>query len=304
MEYKYNERTFFGFLVKGELNRAISYIKQFPSQIEQYHKYKSLFEDETYLTYDVDADLRQILVIYQQYYREVFYLNIEENQAAENMVRKFAVLFGLHNCPDLYEAAEQRITAAFTAKGFHILCGKTSGYYGPYIWEITESQTFHVELPNGIQQYTVKFLDRFISKSWLDYISFGKIGTGGWTDGDGIINCVRASYDTRSEAFQVSLLKHEAQHAMDLAKYKNISSADLEYRAKLVELIYSSERNLLEQFINEADTSRKSNGHTMASGRIAAEFLSKPNILSTEDIQAAARELFTKSTAEMDQKYL
>ncbi len=94
-----------------------------------------------------------------------------------------------------------------------------------------------MELPEGTQDYAVKFLDGFIMKSWLDYISFGETGTGGWSNGDGLIHCVRAAWDLESEDFQVSLLKHEAQHAMDQVRYKDITNKELEYRAKLVELI-------------------------------------------------------------------
>ena len=74
------------------------------------------------------------------------------------------------------------------------------------------------------------------------------------------------------------MLKHEAQHARDLLKYENISSEDLEYRAKLVELIYSKERNLLERFAHEADNSSKSNGHSRAASRIIGKFYKKLNL--------------------------
>ena len=82
-------------------------------------------------------------------------------------------------------------------------------------------------------------------------------------------------------------------------KYENISSEDLEYRAKLVELIYSKERNLLEMFAHEADNSSKNNGHSLAASRIIGEFSKKLNLghdeLSITKIQTVARELFEES---------
>ena len=124
------------------------------------------------------------------------------------------------------------------------------------------------------------------------------------TAGDGIINCVKGSYDVESENFQVSLLKHEAQHAMDLAAYKNLLSEVLEYRAKLVELIYSRERNLLPCFLDEADRSDPNNGHALASARLIEDVSRtlgrKPGelaALSIEEVQSAARELFAASAA-------
>ncbi len=56
-------------------------------------------------------------------------------------------------------------------------------------------------------------------ESWLSYLTFGLSGTGGWSNGDGLIHCVKRHYDLKSESFRVSLLKHEAQHASDQSRY-------------------------------------------------------------------------------------
>ena len=153
-----------------------------------------------------------------------------------------------------------------------------------------------------MQNYSVKLLDGFIARSWIDYLSFGEIGSGGWADGDGYINCVKSAWDFESESFRVSLLKHEAQHAQDLKTDKNMSSEDLEYRAKLVELIYSKERNLLKSFASEADSADKSNGHAMAAYRILQGFADvlvvdevNPERIQLEQIQTIARALFENS---------
>lgn len=291
---------FYGYLIKGDLLDAIYYMKEFPDQKNRYHKYQALFADEQLLHYDVEHELHQILDIYQKYYRDVFYLQATPERAEETMLDHFSALFGLEKNSNLYDAAEAKIVKAFTSAGYHILCGRTGGYFGPYIWKTTEVKTYAVELPDGVQTYTIHFLDGFLSKSWLDYISFGEVGTGGWTNGDGIINCVKASYDVESENFRVSLLKHEAQHAMDLSRFPSMCSQDLEYRAKLVELIYSEERNMLEQFCREADTARASNGHSIAASRIATEFCDVSGISA---VQRRALALFLKSDLEMVQKY-
>ena len=82
----------------------------------------------------------------------------------------------------------------------------------------------------------------------MDYLTFGKYGTGGWASEDGTIQCIESAYDFESEKFTVSLLKHEAQHAKDLKEYPDITPAELEYRAKLVELYYSRDWELLGKF--------------------------------------------------------
>lgn len=270
-----------------------------------YDQYTSLFQEEKYPVYGVDDHLNEILLIYQKYYQDVFYLLKEEACATAQMKSRFFKLFG-QSCMDkdisFDDMEDGPITKAFQSKGFHFLGGKTCGHYGPHIWKQEEVKHYMVELPGGTQDFTVKFLDGFLTKSWMDYLSFGEISSGGWSNGDGLIHCIRSGYDLESESFQVSLLKHEAQHAMDLAKYKDMSSQDLEYRAKLVELIYSDERNMLSVFAREADPSKPDNGHASAASQIIKGFEAHPHLpygkmeeLPVRKVQEIARKLFEES---------
>lgn len=311
MDNGFDKSIFYGYLIKGDVTDAIQYLSQFSEQSKLYQKYVSVFEKEEYSVFEADNSLNEILMIYQKYYRDVFYLRMDAERAAEVMRSRFMHLLNIDN-PDmqLSDIEESKIAEVFQKRSYHFLGGKTGGYWGPYIWKTTESKTYDVELPDGRQPYQVKFLDGFISKSWLDYVSFGEIGTGGWTDSDGIIYCVKASYDLEDESFTVSLLKHEAQHAMDLSRYPHMSSDDLEYRAKLVELIYSSKRNLLQQFIHEADTSKENNGHSQAANRITEEFAKRLHIgsrqfstISITEIQTISKELLVNSNYAVKKKY-
>ena len=300
----FDENEYCGYILKGALVGALHYVKQFPEQIALYQRYMAIFDKEQYLNYAIDEPLNAMLRAYQQYYRDVFYLRLDRAAAEDRLRAKLAALLHITDGNISLDDIEQEAVAGeFQRRGFHFLGGKTGGYYGPYVWITTESRTYDVELPDGVQSYTVKLLDGFIMKSWLDYLSFGKVSTGGWTDADGIINCVKTSYDFDSENFRVSLLKHEAQHARDLALQPDMSSALLEYRAKLVELIYSVERNLLAQFVREADSSDDSNGHSAAAHRIVSEYckmLDKSaddlDMLSVEQVQSVAKSLFDKSS--------
>lgn len=303
MKKEFSKEIYYGSIIKGDLIGAIRYVKQFPEQAGLYNRFMEVFEQEQYTTYDVDADLNAILTAYQQYYRDVFYLCLGKEQAADKLRTRLASLFGITGeSITLWDLEQKQITQAFQSRGLHFLGGKSSGYYGPYVWRTTENVTYEVELPDGVQTYPVKLLDGFLTRSWIDFLSFGEIGPGGWADGDGIINCVKSSYDFDNENFKVSLLKHEAQHARDFERNKDMSSEDLEYRAKLVELIYSSERTLLEQFSQEADPSDPSNGHAMAAYRIVQGFTDTLGTSSTEfaslpieQIQSVARTLFDRS---------
>lgn len=294
---------YYGYIIKGDLLSAITYIKQFPEKSDLYNRFASVFEHEQYISYEVDAELNEILLAYQKYYRDAFYLCIAKEQAENKLKERLAKLL---NIADehiaLCELEQKNLVDLFESRGLHFLGGKTGGYYGPYIWRTTETVTYDVELPDGVQNYSVKLLDGFIVRSWIDYLSFGEIGSGGWADGDGYINCVKSAWDFESESFRVSLLKHEAQHAQDLKTDNNMPSEYLEYRAKLVELIYSKERNLLKSFASEADPTDKSNGHAMAAHRILKGFADMlgvdeviPERIQLEQIQAIARVLFENS---------
>ncbi len=58
----------------------------------------------------------------------------------------------------------------------------------------------------------------------------------------------RRKPQTNCGQFLVSFLKHEAQHTVDMKCFPEITPAELEYRAKLVELHYSSDLSLLLHF--------------------------------------------------------
>ena len=299
----FNSDIYYGGLIKGDLHGAISYLKQYPEQVTRYQCFIDLFANEHYLTYDVDTVLNDVLLAYQQYYRETFYLRIGKELTAHKLKERLTALLKISDDRiELCDIEQCILVELFLQHGLHFLGGKTSGYYGPYVWRSTETASYEVELPTGSYNYTLKLLDGFIMRSWLDYLSFGEIGSGGWVDSDGRINCVRSAWDFESESFRVSLLKHEAQHARDLETDKDMSSENLEYRAKLVELIYSSERNLLQVFTQEANDSDKSNGHALAAHRIVKEFAEifgedkiHSGSISVEQIQILAKKLFEDS---------
>ena len=136
----------------------------------------------------------------------------------------------------------------------------------------------------------------------MDYLTFGRFGTGGWASPNGTINCVEQAYDFESERFLVSLLKHEAQHTIDMKQFPGITPAELEYRAKLVELHYSSDLNLLQEFLSAADESRAGDGHALASARLKREFADTDQA-NLSRVQTRALELLHADTKEMEEKY-
>ena len=306
MKTAFDQNLCLAWLKKGRLRPAMEYLAQFPEQAELYRQYMSLYQQEQYLSYDVDSQLQDILLAYQKYYRDAFYLEQSPEEAAEGLRARLAGLLGAGAAS--LDELEELAAEAFRAGGFHFLGGRTGGCYGPYIWRTEELRRYEVELPEGVQEYAVKLLGGFVMESWLSYLTFGLSGTGGWSNGDGLIHCVKRHYDLESESFRVSLLKHEAQHASDQSRYPGMSSADLEYRAKLVELIYSEERQLLGRFLQEADAANPSSAHGLAAERIVRGFARRQDgdglaALPIETVRAAALELFRESSREMAEKY-
>lgn len=291
------------FFINGDIKGAIAYMREHEEYQDILPAYIAIFENCEYRTYDVPESLNQILRLYQVYFRDVFYCGRPETETAKKLLTGLRTLLNLPDADeDFLEEQEEQLEGLFEAESYHALFGKTQGYYGSYIWKDTVPTTYHVELPSGTAEYTVNILKGFVFRSWMDYLTFGKHGTGGWASGnDGTINCVEQAYDFESESFLVSLLKHEAQHTVDMKQFPKITPAELEYRAKLVELHYTNDLGLLQKFLAEADARKVNDGHAVASARIKREFADTDQTQLSR-IQTRALELLDAHTKEMQKK--
>ena len=288
------------FFLNGDIKGAIAYMRNHEEFKDILPAYIAIFENCEYRTYEIPDKLNDILRLYQVYFRDTFYCGLPETEAADKLLTQLKALLDM---PDAEEALlTEQLQSAFEAEGYHALFGKTQGYYGPYVWKDTVPAVYSVELPEGTAQYTVNILGGFVFRSWMDYLTFGRFGTGGWASPDGTINCIEQAYDFESERFLVSLLKHEAQHTVDMKRFPGITPSELEYRAKLVELHYSSNLGLLQEFLSAADESRVSDGHALASARLKREFADTDQ-KNLSHIQTRALELLHAHTKEMEEKY-
>ena len=288
------------FFMNGDIKGAIAYMRDHEEFKDILPAYVAIFEDCEYRTFDIPDMLNDILRLYHIYFRDTFYCGLSEAEAAEKLLTQLKALLDMPDAEE--ELLPGKLQSVFEAKGYHALFGKTQGYYGPYIWRDTVPTVYRVELPGGTADYTVNILKGFVFRSWMDYLTFGRYGTGGWASPDGTINCIEQAYDFESERFLVSLLKHEAQHTVDMKQFPGITPAELEYRAKLVELHYSSDLGLLQKFLSEADESKTNDSHAVASARLKLEFAdTDPTNLS--GIQARALELLHAHTKEMEETY-
>ena len=288
------------FFINGDIKGAITYMREHEEFKDMLPAYTAIFENCEYRRFDIPDALNDILRLYQIYFRNVFYCGLPEPEAAYKLLTGLRLLLNMPDADE--ELLAEQLQAVFEANGYHALLGRTQGYYGPYVWRETVPTVYRVELPDGTAEYTVNILKGFVFRSWMDYLTFGRYGTGGWASPDGTINCVEQAYDFESERFLVSLLKHEAQHAVDMKRFPEITPAELEYRAKLVELHYSGNLGLLQKLLSEADESRTGDSHAAASSRIKREF-AVTDQTELPSIQARALELFRAHTKELEEKY-
>lgn len=288
------------FFINGDIKGAIAYMRGHEEFRDILPAYTAIFEEQVYRTFDIPDALNDILRLYQIYYRDTFYCGLPEAEAADRLLTGLRALLHMPDAPEAL--LTERLQAEFEAAGCHALFGKTQGYYGPYIWRDTVPTVYQVELPDGTAAYTVNILRGFIFRSWMDYLTFGRYGTGGWASPDGTINCIEQAYDFTSERFLVSLLKHEAQHTVDMKRFPGITPAELEYRAKLVELHYTGDPGLLQKFLSEADESKTGDSHAVASARLRRAFADTDQS-SLPCIRARALELFRAHTREMEEAY-
>ncbi len=142
--------------------------------------------------------------------------------------------------------------------GVHALTGVTPPFYELMLWRTETATRYDVTLPERPVEVNVVFMKDFVLKGWLGYATCDRSGTGGWATKERLF-AVAESYDLESEKFKVSYLAHEGQHFADYQDYPNLESAELEYRAKLAELVKSATttRELFTRFSNGGTQGRQ-----------------------------------------------
>jgi hypothetical protein len=307
----YDHNTYINFIYNGKVKEAVAYLIKW-DKTEEANQIKTRFIDIQKPT-QYSNFINDILICYYNYYKDVFWDQIESKDAVTHLVQNLGHV--LHIAGDINEL-EEIIENKFKEEGYYFLGGETGNFYGPYIWKTMEPQEYQVEILNQTHTTTVNFMDGFISLSWLDYLSAGETGTGGWVTGGGEeLYCVKSKYIGKLDTpqFKISYLKHETQHFADKKIYgkDGVSSKDLEYRAKLVELMYYPDLSLLLKMISRADGSDKRYTHSYAeyvivnqlSKRIFnEEFVIDQNHWTDKlkDVQEVSKNLFSENTHSMN----
>ena len=229
-----------------------------------------------------------VLAVYRAYWRRAL-LNPAARPAEEERLRHdLAASLGAAPATDMTEI-ENRLTARIEAEGFHVLIGVTPPLRELMLWRSQTSETREVALPEGVHDTRVVMLDDFASFGWLGFATCERHYSGGWVRPDGIYAVRPGWSDLNDESFLVSFLGHESQHFADKARYGELASWELEYRAKLTELALADRTlaRLLDAFAhNQGDD--VAIPHSYANRRVLAALRSRLGLAADASFDGVA----------------
>jgi hypothetical protein len=239
--------------------------QQFKADFEARFKYEV---DKSSFLAERRSGIDSLLALYQRYWR-IALLNANTNYdsvfaaSLHDFIRKnylpAANMVADNDSLDVYLKKYIESKHLYTT-GF----GKTGKLYDLLVWKTEKDTVYSFTLGGEKLTPSVIFMDDFITLGWEEYASLGKFYPGGWTTPKALY-CVKKAYDLNSETFLISYLAHEGRHFADTRLFPDLSSPDLEYRAKLVELSLADKTlyNLVNLFIATANYDSE-NGHSVA----------------------------------------
>jgi len=186
---------------------------------------------------------QQALYAYRQYWRAAT-IAPDRRQAEEAALA--SRLAGLLQRPDVsdMDSVEELILARIRSEGVYVLGGRTGRLRDLMLWTRQDERDTEVRLPERRQQVRIFLLDDFISRGWSNWMTCDRTGTGGWVKPEGLYAIVPVYPSLEDESFAVTFLGHEAQHFADNASWEGMPGWELEFRAKLAEVVMARETRL------------------------------------------------------------
>lgn len=288
--------------------------KEFIKNFEDRFKYE---KDRSDYLEERKSPIDSLLRFFSQYWRVS--LENETQNYDSNIVRKLSIFLSEKYDLDAFhnelpvDTLDRYLTKYIRSKSLYTTgFGRTGKLYDLLVWKKEKDTVYNFRIGNEKITAPVVFMDDFVTLGWEQYATLGKNYPGGWTTKDAIF-CVRKAYDVKSESFRVDLLAHEGRHFADAALFPRLGAADLEYRAKLVELSLLKESiyKTLEFFINEADHSTYQNAHPFADYCLIRDLsavlfhvafekdMNKWRTVSCSRINTAAQRLLIQNTNEL-----
>lgn len=258
-----------------------------------------------------------VIAAYQEYWKEALLKPSDRRESERQLDLKLGNLLHKPEAETTGDSAQpSALNQALTDEGLYNFVSHDPPLRDLLIWRSQESRSYSVQLTDQQLDLTVYFLDDFQLLGWKEYASLGMTSTTGWVE-DGTLYCIAWAYDRDSENFEVSYLKHEARHLLDLERYPYMKSTELEYRSKLTELAYANRslERILEDF---SDKSAQNAGspHAMANWRVIRDIywgLNKEempqgfddwNQMKVDKVNEVARGLLELNTREHEKKLL
>lgn len=265
--------------------------------------------------------INDICSIYQTYWNKAL-LNPTENYEQELYTNIAHYLVENQLTEQSFETLErtaiddQELLRVITDQGYYAKFLKSNGIQDLIIWDKQSHSKYAVQLPNQFIDVNVMYIEHYVLKGVSAYASFNHSSVGGWAESeDSSLFCNKGAYRLGSEKFRVSYLKHESIHFIDLRNYPNLESADLEYRAKLIELTYCTNKTIyhrINEFISTASESDRDYSHPFANYYLIHHLskrlfgvnfetdINKWKTIEAEIINAASRKLFEESSAKLN----
>lgn len=220
-------------------------------------------------------------------------VSIEEGDKflLSNLQKLSCINYGSDTDPELEEILEN-LKKAINNEGYYCQIGRVKPFINFMLWKSEEAVSYDVELFDCKEKIEVKMMDNFKLLGWAGFATLNSLYVGGWADKKRLY-CVKPAYDLSSEEFRISYLAHEARHFSDYKKFPKLSQLDLEYRAKLTELILSEKTfsDVLDKFENEMSPD-ETNPHSFSSYLIFENL----DHSSKSSIKDSAQKLFDENT--------
>lgn len=259
-----------------------------------------------WLAGSVDDPLaRNVLHAYQTYWWRALRSPDRRDVLEDVLLERLRALVGAdRNAAADLDTIEPAIQAALEARGYHAQLGRTPPLRELMLWRRQDTRDFEVALPEGTQQVQVVLLDDFVTLGWSAYGRCDRGSNGGWATEEKLFAVVPA-YENQGglqgEAFRVVFLGHEAQHFADKHRFPGLASWELEYRAKLVELVQGEAvgtRRLRSFLTSQGDDPDAP--HPYANARVVADLRAKlgaaPDEVPRQRLQQAALQLLREDT--------
>ncbi len=316
----------FGYALDGDMAAVLEVIKKDSSQklstkdstikIKFEERFKYPIDKSNYLS-SRKSSIDSLLMIYHNYWRlslldpskkydALLKRNLVKFLSAKNKTQK--KLTDRSSDDAISEALKKYISDA----GLHTTgYGTTGKLQDLLVWSTEKDTTYNFEINGEKISARVFLMDKFVTLGWEEYATLDKLHPGGWATTEALY-CVKKAYDLKSETFLISYLAHEGRHFSDYKLFPALTTADLEYRAKLTELSMANETlfTLINFFIVNANY-ESDNGHQVANYCAIRDLskiifkteiekdLAKWKALDVESIHAAATEALNKNTADL-----